>query len=149
MRDDLTPLLERLAAADAVVLGTPVYLGTGTGEMRSFLERLVFPYLTYTDPPGTLFPRSMRIGLIFTLGAPEAMAAQMGFDRHIAMTEMLMTRIFGPAETVCSYDTLQFDNYDDYVAPRFDPEKKRARRREVFPEDCRKAWEMGIRLAGG
>ena len=47
MKDDLTPILERIARADAFILGSPVYIGTATGEMRSFLERLVFPYLVY------------------------------------------------------------------------------------------------------
>ena len=37
MNDDLTLVLERIAEADALILGSPVYLGTATGEMRSFL----------------------------------------------------------------------------------------------------------------
>jgi len=32
------------------------------------------------------------------------------------------------------------------VSDRFDPEKKAKRRREVFPEDCEKAYEMGVRF---
>jgi hypothetical protein len=33
-------------------------------------------------------------------------------------------------------------------AARFDSGKKAKRRKEVFPEDCRKAFDMGVRLAG-
>ena len=44
------------------------------------------------------------------------------------------------------YDTLQFEDYSKYVAPRFDPAHKAARRKEVFPQDCRKAFELGARL---
>ncbi|MDR3670750.1 MAG: flavodoxin family protein [Holophaga sp.] len=47
MKDDLTPVLEKVKQADAVVLGSPIYFGMVTGEMRSFLERLMFPYLVY------------------------------------------------------------------------------------------------------
>jgi hypothetical protein len=43
-------------------------------------------------------------------------------------------------------DTLQFDDYTKYVSSGFDPEAKARRRREVFPEDCKKAFEMGKRL---
>ena len=54
--DDLTPVLQRIKEADALILASPIYLGTVTGEMRSFLERLVFPYLVYDKEGSTLFP---------------------------------------------------------------------------------------------
>lgn len=38
--------------------------------------------------------------------------------------------------------------YLKVLADRFDPEKKAKRRKEVFPEDCEKAFEIGVRLAG-
>ena len=56
--------------------------------------------------------------------------------------------IFGSAESLLCFDTYQFEDYSKIVADRFDPEKKAARRREVFPKDCEKAFEMGARLAG-
>ena len=147
-QDGLTPLLDRIEAADGLLLASPVYYGTVTGEMRSFMERLLFPYMTYTDPPGTLFPRRIKTGFICTLGATEEMAKDRGFDRHIAVNEWFMQLIFGAAETLCSYDTLQFEDYSRVYAPRFDPQKKAQRRAEVFPEDCRKAFELGARIAG-
>jgi multimeric flavodoxin WrbA len=147
-QDGLTPLLGRIEAADGLILASPVYYGTVTGEMRSFMERLFFPWMTYTDPPGSLFPRKIRSGFICTLGATEEMAKDRGFDRHIAINEWFMQLIFGAAETLCSYDTLQFEDYSKVFAPRFDPEKKAKRRAEVFPEDCRKAFELGARIGG-
>ena len=53
----------------------------------------------------------------------------------------------GGRTSYMSYDTLPFDDYSKYVAPRFDPIAKAERRRTVFPEDCRKAFDMGARLA--
>ena len=47
VKDALAPVLERAATADALILGTPIYFGAETGEMRSFFERLCFPFLTY------------------------------------------------------------------------------------------------------
>lgn len=143
VKDDLTPVLKGVEDADAVILGSPVYFGMATGEMRSFMERLMFPYTTYTDPPATLFPRKIRTGFIYTLNATEEMAKERGFDRYVNATGMTMERIFGSAESLCSYDTYQFDDYAKMVAPRFDPEKKAKRRREVFPKDCERAFAMG------
>ena len=49
-KDELTPILQSIEAADAIILGSPIYFGRVTGEMRSFMERLWFPYLEYADP---------------------------------------------------------------------------------------------------
>ena len=35
--------------ADGLVLGSPIYFGEVTGQMRAFLERLSFPWLSYND----------------------------------------------------------------------------------------------------
>ena len=147
VQDGLTPLCARIEKADGLILGSPIYLGDVTGQMRSFLERLAFPYLVYSNEPQTLFPRRIPVAFIYTMGAPEEMARQMGYDRLFSRNEMIMQRIFGPSQSLMSYDTLQFDDYSEYVAPRFDPKAKAERRKTVFPEDCRKAFELGARLA--
>lgn len=146
-RDGLTPLLEAVEGADLLFLASPIYFGTVTGEMRSFQERLAFPYFTYTDPPASLFPRKIRTAFLYALGATEALARERGFDRHIEANQMVLTLAFGSSESLCSYDTYQFDDYARFHAPRFDPEAKTRRRAEVFPADCRAAFELGARLA--
>lgn len=146
VRDGLTPILKKIAEADVLILGSPIYFGTVTGEMRSFLERLFFPYMTYTDPPGSLFRRKIRTGFIYTFGATEEMAKERGFDKPIAFIEMFLKLIFGDTETLCSFDTYQFEDYSKVFAPRWDPEKKAKRRAEIFPLDCRRAFDMGVRL---
>lgn len=146
VKDGLTPLLKGVETVDALVLGSPLYYGTVTGEMRSFMERLLYPYSIYTSPPGTLFPRKIRTGFIYTLNGSEEIARKLGHDRHFAANAGLLERIFGHSEVLCSYDTYQFDDYARYVAPRFDPLEKARRRAEVFPRDCESAYEMGVRL---
>ena len=146
-KDGLSPILERALKADAILLGSPIYVGYVTGQTQSFLERLVFPKLTYTDPPGTLFERKIKTGVIYTMGLPEEMMKKVGYEVFINRIATLMTRIFGHSESLCCFDTLQFDDYSKYHAPRFDPKHKAKRRKEAFPEDCRKAFELGVRLA--
>ena len=63
VQDDLTPILQRVEEADALILGSPIYFGTVSGEMHSFMERLLFPFLTYTEPPQSLFPRKIPDGI--------------------------------------------------------------------------------------
>jgi len=148
VRDDLTPVFKRVEKADAVILGSPIYFGTVTGEMKSFMERLLFPYLTYTDPPGSIFPGKIASGFIYTMNVPEKMMREFGYLQYFERNEMTLGRIFGSSEFMCSFDTLQTDDYSKMAFDRFDPVKKAKIREEVFPVDCQRAFEMGARLVG-
>jgi multimeric flavodoxin WrbA len=147
LKDDLTPILQKAAEADAIILGSPIYIGYVTGEMKSFLERLIYPYLVYDIERSSLFKKKIQTGVIYTLGAPEIRVKEMGYDSNFKMIEMLLARIFGSSESLAVYDTLQFDDYSKYVSSSFDPEQKVKRRKEVFPLDCQKAYDMGARFA--
>ncbi len=146
--DELTPILERVEAADSIILGSPIYFGAVSGEMKSFMERLLCPYFTYTDPPQSLFPKKINTGFIYTMNVKEEQMKDYGLDKYFGFNEMLLRMIFGASETICSFDTYQFEDYSKVVANRFDPEKKAKRREEIFPDDCRKAFDLGKRLAG-
>ena len=146
MNDELTHVLAKLKDADAVILGSPIYLGNCTGEMRSFMERFIFPYLVYSAHPISLFPGNIPVGYIYTLGATEEYLDAFGFRKVMELNEGVATRIFGYSESLYSTDTYQFDDYSKYVADRFDPKEKAKRRAEVFPRNCEKAFEMGVRF---
>ena len=145
-KDELSPVLEKIEDIDALILGSPIYLGTVTGEMKLFLERLVFPYLVYDTARSSLFPKKMPVGFIYTMGVPESNMGYLSIDKHISLNEMILGRIFGSSESLVVTDTYQFDDYSKYVTSHNEEEKDR-RRREVFPQDCMKAFEMGMRFA--
>jgi multimeric flavodoxin WrbA len=148
VNDELTPILGRIAGAGALILGSPIYLGAVTGEMRSFLERLTFPYLVYDRERSSLFKKKIPVGFIYTMGAPESRVKEAGYEQQFKLMETIMNRVFGgPSESLLVTDTYQFHDYSKYVATAFDDEAKAKRRKEVFPKDCQKAYEMGARLA--
>jgi len=159
-KDDLAPILNRVEEADAIILGSPIYYGHVSGEMKSFLERLLFQYNNYDDPWHPLCPKKIRVGLIYTANATEEqmMAGALkvpeevpeeagGGSQVISLDEFFLKITFGHLETLISGDTYQFEDYSKMAAGYFDPEKKAQRRKEVFPIDCRKAFELGSRLA--
>ena len=146
MKDELTHVLEKLRDVDAVILGSPIYLGNCTGEMRSFMERFIFPYLVYSTSPMSLYPKNIPVGYIYTMGAKDENFDVYGLHKVFELNEGVATRIFGYSESLYSTDTYQFDDYSKYVTDRFDPAEKAKRRAEVFPQDCEKAFEMGIRF---
>jgi multimeric flavodoxin WrbA len=144
LKDELTPVLKEIEEAHAIIIGSPVYFGSHTGEVRAFMERLLFPYVTYTDPPQSLFPKKINTGFIYTMNVTEEQFKEYHFQD---ITTFVMTLAFGATESLCSFDTYQFDDYSKILSTRFDPEKKAKRREEIFPEDCKKAFEMGARFA--
>ncbi|MDA8104718.1 MAG: flavodoxin family protein [Nitrospiraceae bacterium] len=149
VKDDLTAVFGKIEQADAIILGSPIYFGTVSGEMKSFMERLLFPYSTYTDPPQSLFPGKIKTGFIYTMGLTEKMMQEFGYIQYFNRLEMILKRIYGDSKYMCSFDTYQFDDYSKVVSTRFDPVKKAKRREEIFPIDCKKAFEMGAKFSGG
>ena len=115
MRDGLTPLLEKIRHADALILGSPIYVGTPTGEMRSFLERLVFPYIVYDRERSSLFPTKLPTGFIYTMDSVEESVSRMGYEAQFRLTAIVLERIFGPSEWFMVTDTLRFDDYSKYI----------------------------------
>jgi multimeric flavodoxin WrbA len=148
MKDGLTPVLQKIANADALVIGSPIYFGSVTGETRSFMERLLFQYLTYTVPYGTLFPRRIKTGFIYTMNVTEERSKEFGYEYFYKSNERYMQLMLGTVESLCSFDTCQVDDYSKVVIESFDPVHKAQRHEEVFPQDCQRAYEMGARLVG-
>ncbi len=146
--DDLTPVLSDIRDADALILGSPLYFGTVTGAMRSCTERLLFPYLEYTSPPRSLAPRMIRAAYILTMNVTEEELKTHGYSQHPVLNEQVLGMLLGSAETLYSYDTCQFEDYTRVVNELFDPVRKAEHRDRVFPEDCRKAFDLGARLVG-
>ena len=141
LKDDLTPVLEDILSADGVVISLPIYYGDVPGAVRNLYERLFFPPNTYSDKP--VKHENIRFGLIYTMGAPDPKFNGDPAERNKGVFEMF----FGKTEILNVTDTYQFNDYSKYASSRFDPEAKKKRREEVFPADCKKAYEMGARLA--
>jgi hypothetical protein len=114
----------------------------------AFIERLLCAPLVYSQLPRSAFPRWIRTEIIYTMNATEEMSAERGYGAMFSSTEASFYRIFGgAAKTFCSYDTYQFPDYSKAVMEYMDPAKKAARRKEVFPDDYRRAFEFGCRIA--
>lgn len=141
VKDGITDLLEKAAEADVLIVGSPVYFHCESGEMRCFLERLLFPYLTYTPGYAPIFPGRLQTGLVYTMNVGEQDASPI-----LSVTKGVMTRVFGNCEMLLSTDTYQFDDYSKYLSTAWDAQAKAKRRAEVFPQDCARAMDMGARL---
>lgn len=146
LQDDLTPVLERVEEADGLLLGSPIYLGGETGAMHSFMERMMFHCSVYDYEKFSLLKKTIPSVLIYTMNLDEDTMRKEGYEYIFRSKEFFMSRVFGPTQTLCVTDTMQFSDHSKYIYRMFDPEKKIRRRKEIFPQDCQKAFELGKKL---
>ncbi len=141
-KDALTPVLEEIAQADGLVLGSPIYFGDVTGQMRTFLERLAFPWLSYNDYSLTA-PKRMPVVLIETMNGMPGRNNSNGYGSM----EHCITSALGKPERIVAYNTYQVKNYDHFELTGFSEEAKRKWRDEHWEDDLRNAYEAGKRMA--
>jgi len=142
MRDELTPILEKAINADVLLIASPIYFGNITGETRSFLERYLFPGISYNKDKKPTYSKRTKVGWVFTMNAPGSFYEDL-FNGFTSLTD----RIIGTSEYVMAYHTQQFEDYSKYAATMFDVEMVKKRHIEQFPKDCKASFEMGKRLA--
>ncbi len=147
MRDDLREVLAQVLASDVLLLGSPIYFGDVTGEMRSFLERLLFPSASYDEFGKSTFSGRVSCGFIFTMNCPEEFVEKVRYDVLIENHARVLSILSGATEVLTSHENYQFTDYSAMNAAIFDVAAREKRRAEQFPVDCQKAFEMGARLA--
>lgn len=141
-KDALTPVLEEIAEADGLVLGSPNYFGEVTAQMRAFLERLAFPWLSYNDYSLTA-PKRMPVVLVETQNGSENANNCNGYGT----IEHCITQALGAPEKLFAYNTYQVKNYDNYELRGFSEPAKRQYREEHWEKDLQAAFDAGRRMA--
>lgn len=147
MKDDLTDALVKISACDALILGSPIYLGNITGTLQSFLERLIFPIVNYNAEAESLFKGRISSGFIYTMNVPENYVKIANYEPIFERSQNFLQRLNGTSEYMLSMDTYQFNDYAKYEASRYDEKHKAQVKAEQFPIDCQNAFDMGARLA--
>jgi len=145
-KDELSPVLEKVLAADALLLGSPIYFHAVTGEMRSFFERLMFPILTYTEDYKGLLEKKIPVGFIYNMNVTKEYMIEANYLQVLRFAENSLESLFGSCESLAVNDTLQFKDYSKYVVTVFDENKKKKVKEEQFPIDCESAFQLGSRL---
>ena len=147
IKDDLTTVLNEAHDADAVVMGSPIYWHELSGMMRCFIERFLFQYLNYDDPSKPLSTEK-NTALVCTMNMPAEHFESYGYDKKLSAYEELFTQFFKHCSILYSIETLQVKDYSKYHLALIDGNARQHRHETVFPEECQKAFELGVSLAG-
>lgn len=144
MKDDLSPVLEKIKLADAIIFGTPIYCMNFTSGMVAFLERLFFSNTIYSFEVPTVFPKKLPSAYFLTMNMTEEQFQQYKVTNLLKTYEFFAENLLRvKPKTLCAYDTVQFKDYSRYESSMFDPEKKFAYKEKVFAELCNQAYEIG------
>ena len=145
--DDIKDILWEVANADAVAFGSPVYFGDITGQLRSFLERLLYPFTAFKkDGDRVIAPKKIPTAFIYSMNAPEP-PVEGGYAQRVSDMPRWMQHVFGYAsEVMVASDIWQMDDHDRYEMSVWDWENKARRREEQFPKDLEAAFEIGKKL---
>lgn len=146
MRDELSPFLDMMEEADGIIFGSPVYYGDVTPELLALEHRFLFSHMLYNRENRWVFPRRIPSAFVYTFGVTADLADSV--IGRFATIHDRMSEMLGVKSEICySANAWQFSDYSLYEADRYDPAEKKKYHDEVFPEDCRKAFDMGRRLA--
>jgi multimeric flavodoxin WrbA len=143
-KDDLSPIIDKIFRADALLIGTAIYLGRPTSRYFEVLERLHFCALSYDDY-SNYFTGKVNVGLFVSMNASKEFYDKLykdAFEGYARELQMLNGE-------VCLYpchDTLQVADYSKYNMAGFDAERKRLSREKNFPRDLENAYQIGQRL---
>lgn len=138
-KDGLTPVLDAIREADGLIIGSPNYLSELTASFRALYERLIFQNLTYNAEEPCCNERPIPVLLIMTSNAPAGM-----YDNLLEGYKQTLTGFVGPTEVFVSGDTMQLKDYSktDWPWTYFDTETKVKRHETVFPEECKRIYEL-------
>ena len=151
-KDSLTPVLEKALNSDVVVMGSPIYFSYPTAGMRAFLERFMFPVLSYnvknmSGEGEKILNRTIHTAMIYTMGMPtEEMMNENHYPEILGENARFLEFLFGHTETLCAYNTYQFNDYSRYDVADFIEPMKAKHKEEQFPKDLQNAYELGKRL---
>ena len=142
-RDGLTPVLDAIREADGLIIGSPNYLSELTASFRALYERLIFQSLTYNVESPCCRQSEVPVLLIMTSNAPDTAYLDL-LERY----RQTLDTFVGPAQVLVSGETLQLKDFsrNDWPWTIYDPEERKLRRETVFPEELKKAYEMGASL---
>ncbi len=146
-KDDLSPVLDRIFKADALIIGSPIYLGDITSQVHALIERLDFCTLSYDDY-SNYFTGKVDVGIILTMNASKSMY-NLGYQKKAKETAQGFRALNGSVEICACCDTLQVSDYSRFNMASFNEEHKKEMREKQFPKDLEKAFEMGARLSSG
>lgn len=153
INDSIRPVLEKAYDADVIVIGSPVYLSNPTGAIKSFMERLIFPLLSYNpkvnengEMEGGIRDKLVPTAMVYSMGDTKEHTDLLHYPIILGEYGRFMETVYGHSEILCTYSGYQFNDYSKYDLMEGTKEFRDKYRDEQLPKDLEAAYDLGKHL---
>lgn len=147
IKDDLTPVLEELKTADAIIWGSPIYFFNITAALQALFERFLFSNYIYSAEIPSVLGKQIPSAFIYTMNMTEEQSYQVHLRESLQHMEDFVQRILG-VEPIkyYAYNTIQFNDYSKFESSIFSESAKKAYHKATFEESLNQALQLGQQL---
>ena len=135
-RDELSPLIERILNADALIMGVPIFFSHPSSHYMALLERLIYCMVSYKT--GNKFKGSVNVGLLYTINYPMDYFEK-SVRPHLKQSEDLLEMLNGKV-IINTFSNISKNDYSN------NPEVAKSKE-EQLDADLVKVFDIGAELS--
>ena len=95
IKDDLTPVIEELKQADAIIWGSPIYFYNITSALQALFERFLFSNYIYNKDVPSVLGKQIPSAFIYTMNVTEEQSFETPLRESLKPIEAAVERILG------------------------------------------------------
>ena len=147
IKDDLTPVIEELKQADAIIWGSPIYFYNITSALQALFERFLFSNYIYNKDVPSVLGKQIPSAFIYTMNVTEEQSFETPLRESLKPIEAAVERILG-VEPIKHYvyNTLQFDDYSKFESSIFSESDKKSYHEATFEKSLNEAYQIDQQL---
>lgn len=135
-RDELSPLIEEIFDADALLIGVPIFFSNPSSHYMALLERLIYCMVSYKT--GNKFKGKVNVGLFYTINYPMDYFEK-SVRPHIKQSEDLLKMLNGKV----IIDTFSNISKNDYSN---NPDVAKSKEKQLTV-DLKKVFDVACELS--
>ena len=142
IKDDLFGVLEEIRDCSILIMATPIYFRDVAGELRSFIERLLFQSLVYSTPPRSAVKRRIKVGMIYTMNITKEQYENYPLKSQLEALENSINMFLGETKSFFAFGTNQLESYEGIEYTYINSEERLKNHNERFPKEMKRAEEF-------
>ncbi len=145
--DSIKDLLLEIQEADGIILGSPIYFGDMSAQLKAFSERLLYPSFTYKKSFLTIAPKRLKMAIAYTMNATQEGLIERKYPELLGTLHNFYKMVYTEPQIYYSCGTYMVDNFPKYDIEMFEEKDRLAHKEKQFPLDCKAVFEMGVNMA--
>ncbi len=136
-RDELSPLIEDIFNADALLIGVPIFFSHPSSHYMALLERMIYCMVSYKT--GNKFKGKVNVGLFYTINYPKDYFEEK-IRPHLKQSEGLLKMLNGEV-VIDSFYNISKNDYSSVDSDTINSKE------EQFLQDLDKVFDIAADLS--